>query len=144
MTLGSRLLRSRQHSKTTSRKQRDPFNCHYLALRGTHLNKYSVNSFSIKYHVSHDTNHYQLIHSSIFHTVDSDMSIAMIRLGGAHSTRINHQKLNNQRELDADSQSECRWHDILSSLAKGSWCWRHYQKGGNSTLINFFNQCFQL
>jgi hypothetical protein len=39
MTLGSRLLRSRQHSKTTSRKQRDPLNCHYPTLRGTQLNK---------------------------------------------------------------------------------------------------------
>jgi hypothetical protein len=40
MTLGSRLLRSRQHSKATSRKQRDPPSCHYPALRGTQLNKW--------------------------------------------------------------------------------------------------------
>jgi hypothetical protein len=28
------------------------------------------------------------------------MFIAMIRRGGAHDTRVNHQKRNNQRELD--------------------------------------------
>jgi hypothetical protein len=39
MTLRSRLLRSWQHSKTTSRKQRDPLNCHYPALYITQLNK---------------------------------------------------------------------------------------------------------
>jgi hypothetical protein len=37
-TLGLRVLRTRQHSKTTSRKQRDPLNCHDPALRGTQLN----------------------------------------------------------------------------------------------------------
>jgi hypothetical protein len=39
MTLRSRLPRSRQHSKTTSRKQRDLPNGHYSALPGTQLNK---------------------------------------------------------------------------------------------------------
>jgi hypothetical protein len=39
MTLTSRLLRSRQHSKSTSRKQRDPLTCHYPPLRGTQWNK---------------------------------------------------------------------------------------------------------
>jgi hypothetical protein len=39
MTLGLRLLRSRQHLKTTSRKQRGPLNCQHPALRGTQLNR---------------------------------------------------------------------------------------------------------
>jgi hypothetical protein len=39
MTLQSWLLRSRQHSRTISRKQRDPPNCHYSALAGTQWNK---------------------------------------------------------------------------------------------------------
>jgi hypothetical protein len=51
---------------------------------------------------------------SIFHIVDSDMSIAMIRRGGAHGTRINHQKRNNQRELDAHGQYKCRRQEVLS------------------------------
>jgi hypothetical protein len=38
----------------------------------------------------------------------------MIRRGGAHSTRINHHKRNNQRELDVHGQCECRWQDVLS------------------------------
>jgi hypothetical protein len=41
------------------------------------------------------------------------MSIAMIRRGEAHGTRINHQKQNNQRELDVHSQCKCRWQDVL-------------------------------
>jgi hypothetical protein len=57
ITLESRLLRSRQHSKTASRKQSDPLNCHSPALHGTQLNKCSVNSFFIKYHFSHSRNH---------------------------------------------------------------------------------------
>jgi hypothetical protein len=39
MILWSRPLKSRQHSKTTSRRQRDDLNSHYPALRGTQLNK---------------------------------------------------------------------------------------------------------
>jgi hypothetical protein len=39
MTVRSRLLRSRQHSNITSRKERNPLNCHYPALRGIQLNK---------------------------------------------------------------------------------------------------------
>jgi hypothetical protein len=42
------------------------------------------------------------------------MSIAVIRRGGAHSTGINYQKRNNQRELDVHGQCECRRKDVLS------------------------------
>jgi hypothetical protein len=39
MTLESRLLRNRQHSKTISQKQRGHLNCHYPALRSIQFNK---------------------------------------------------------------------------------------------------------
>jgi hypothetical protein len=39
MALRPRLLRSWEHSKITSRKQKDPPNCHYPALCGIQLNK---------------------------------------------------------------------------------------------------------
>jgi hypothetical protein len=42
------------------------------------------------------------------------MSITMIRRGGAHGTRINHEKRNEQRELDVHGQRECRRQDGLS------------------------------
>jgi hypothetical protein len=41
------------------------------------------------------------------------MFIAMIRRGRAHGTRINHEKRNNQRELDVRGQCECRRQDVL-------------------------------
>jgi hypothetical protein len=44
------------------------------------------------------------------------MSIAMIRRGGAHGTRINHQKRDNQQELDVQGQSECRRQNVLSDI----------------------------
>jgi hypothetical protein len=44
------------------------------------------------------------------------MSIAMNHRGGAHGTRINHLKRNNQRELDVHGQCECRRHKVLSSV----------------------------
>jgi hypothetical protein len=54
-----------------------------------------------------------LIRYSIFHTVDSDMSIATIRRGGAHGTRINHQnKIINENWMytvsaNADGRMSC-------------------------------------
>jgi hypothetical protein len=41
------------------------------------------------------------------------MSIAIIHRGGAHGTGINHQKQNNQRELDVHAQCERRRQDVL-------------------------------
>jgi hypothetical protein len=41
------------------------------------------------------------------------MSIAMIHRDGAFGTRINHQKRNNERELDVHGQCECRRQDVL-------------------------------
>jgi hypothetical protein len=74
----------------------------------------SLHSVLIKYHFSHYINHHQSIHELIFHTVDSDMSIVMIRRGGAYGTKINHEKRNNQRDLDVHGRCECRQQGILS------------------------------
>jgi hypothetical protein len=114
MTLGSRLLRSQQHSKTTSRKQRGPLNCHYPDLRGTQLNK-SVSKQSLN-----QIPFLSLYKSSSINPLsnldsfDSNMFMSLIRRGGAHSTRISHQKSNNQRELDVFGQCECRRQNVLS------------------------------
>jgi hypothetical protein len=48
------------------------------------------------------------------------MSIAMIRRDGVHGARINHQKRNNQRELDVHGQFECRRQDVLFSQSYGA------------------------
>jgi hypothetical protein len=45
----------------------------------------------------------------------------MIRRGGAHGTRINHQKRNNQRELDVHGQCECRPQDVFSLSEPEPW-----------------------
>jgi hypothetical protein len=62
------------------------------------------------------------------------MSIAIIRRGGAHNTRINHEKRHNQRELDVHGQWKCRRQDILFTTP-----YRHFAPIGGDLEKNWLD-----
>jgi hypothetical protein len=59
----------------------------------------------------------------MFYTVDSDMSIATIRQGGAHDTRINHQNeiINENSMYTASANADGRMSCFIKEFGQQHW-----------------------
>jgi hypothetical protein len=71
------------------------------------------------------------------------MSIATIGRGGVYGTRINHQKQNNQRELDVHGQCEYRRQDVSSRNETKS-CNRHNDDSNKQHVLVISDQLLQV